>query len=125
MVIGTALDLDNVVMVILSIVLAFVFGYALTFWSVMRTGVSVTQAIGIAASSDTMSITSMEAVDNLVVIFIPGALDARLDGWLFWMSLVLSLLIAFVVTVPVNRWLIARGVGHTHAAQVHRHDPAS
>ena len=125
MVIGTALDLDNVVMVILSIVLAFVFGYALTFWSVMRTGVSVTQAIGIAASSDTMSITSMEAVDNLVVIFIPGALDARLDGWLFWMSLVLSLLIAFVVTVPVNRWLIARGVGHAHAAQVHRHDPAS
>ncbi len=105
----------------LSVVLAFFFGYLLTFTSVRRHGASAREGVRLALASDTVSITSMEVVDNLFVLVVPGAMAAGLATGLFWWSLALSLVIAFVVTVPVNRWLIARGRGHAVVHAMHEH----
>ncbi|SER62907.1 protein of unknown function [Pedococcus cremeus] len=98
--------------IVLAIVLAFVFGYSLTIWPVLRAGLPLKAALGVALAADTVSITVMEVIDNLGMLVIPGAMEAGLTDLLFWGSLVASLVIAFVVTVPVNRALIARGRGH-------------
>jgi len=96
----------------LAIVLAFVFGYSLTMAPVLRAGVPVRRAVAVAFAADTVSIATMELVDNAVVLGVPGAMEAGLQDLLFWGSLAFSLVVAFVVTVPVNRALIARGKGH-------------
>ena len=118
MVIGTATGMSNAATVVLSIALAFVFGYALTMRGVLRSGLPFAQAVKVALAADTVSIAVMEVVDNAVVLAVPGAMDAGLGSALFWGSLIGSLAVAFVVTTPVNRWLIARGKGH---AVVHGH----
>jgi hypothetical protein len=112
MVIGSALGLQNAATVVLAIVLAFVFGYGLTMRGVLRSGVGFQQALKIALAADTVSIAVMEVVDNAVIVAVPGAMDAGLASLLFWGSLAFSLAIAFVVTVPVNKWMIGRGLGH-------------
>jgi Domain of unknown function (DUF4396) len=109
---GTALGLGNVATVALAIVLAYVFGYGLTLVPLLRAGMPLLRASGITFAAETLSITTMEVVDNLVVIAIPGAMDAGLADLLFWASLAVSLALAFVAAFPVNRWLIARGLGH-------------
>jgi hypothetical protein len=111
MVIATALGLSNAASIIVAILLAFLFGYGLTVRSLIG-AVGMRQATRLAFASDTLSITTMEIVDNLFIIVVPGALAAGLTDGLFWWSLILSLVIAFVVTVPVNHWLIRRGKGH-------------
>jgi Domain of unknown function (DUF4396) len=118
MVIGTATGLGDWTTVALSIVLAFVFGYSITMSPLLRAGLPLRQAVRTALAADTISILTMEIVDNGFVVAVPGALDAGLGSVLFWASLAASLVIAFVVTVPVNRWLIARGRGH---AVMHHH----
>ncbi|ODU02444.1 MAG: hypothetical protein ABS81_17600 [Pseudonocardia sp. SCN 72-86] len=118
MVIGTALGLHNAATIVLSIALAFVFGYALTMRGVLRAGVGVRRALQIALAADTVSIAVMEVVDNAVMATVPGAMDAGLTTALFWGALVASLVIAFLLTTPVNRWMIGRGLGH---AVVHAH----
>jgi hypothetical protein len=117
MAIGTALGLGNGATVVLSVLLAFVFGYSLTSLPLLRAGLALAAVIPIALASDTFSIATMEIVDNAVVLAIPGALEAGLSTLLFWGSLSFSLAVAFVAAGPVNRWLIARGRGH---AAVHR-----
>lgn len=112
MVIGTAAGWHNAPTIVLSIVLAFVFGYALTMRGVLRAGVGVRRALRVALAADTVSILVMEIVDNGVLVVVPGAMDAGLASWLFWASLAFALAVAFVVTVPVNKWLIGRGRGH-------------
>jgi hypothetical protein len=112
MVIGTALGLHNVATVVLSVALAFVFGYGLTMRGVLRAGVGLRQALRIALAADTVSILVMEIVDNGVIVAVPGAMDAGLTSALFWGSLAFSLVVAFVITTPVNRWMIGRGQGH-------------
>jgi len=96
----------------LATVLAFFFGYSLTVRPVLRSGLGLRRAVRVALAADTLSIVTMELVDNGVVVAVPGALEAGLTDALFWGSLALSLVVAFVVTVPVNRALIARGRGH-------------
>ena len=118
MVTGTATGLGNAATVILSIALAFVFGYALTMRGVLRAGVGLRAALRVALAADTVSIAVMEIVDNAVILAVPGAMDAGLDDALFWGTLAFSLVVAFVVTTPVNRWMISRGRGH---AVVHAH----
>jgi hypothetical protein len=118
MVIGTGLGWGSAATVVLSIALAFLFGYSLTIWPVLRSGLGLRAALGVALAADTVSIATMEVVDNAVVLVIPGAMAAGLASPLFWASLAISLVIAFVVTVPVNRALIRRGKGH---AVVHRY----
>ncbi|MEV6844807.1 DUF4396 domain-containing protein [Actinoplanes sp. NPDC051411] len=119
MVLTTALGWGNAANIVVSIALAFVFGYTLAMRPVLGAGVPFRRALGIALASDTVSITSMELMDNLGLVTIPGAMDAGLGDWLFWASLVGTLAIAFVITVPVNRWLIARGKGHALVHQYH------
>jgi Domain of unknown function (DUF4396) len=118
MVIGTALGWSDLATVMLAVALAFVFGYALTMRSVLASGLAFGSAFGVALAADTISITVMEVVDNALMLAIPGAMDAGLASRLFWGALAASLAVAFVLTVPVNRWLIARGRGH---AVVHEH----
>jgi uncharacterized protein DUF4396 len=118
MVVGTGLGWGNAATVVLSIALAFLFGYSFTITPVLRSGLGLRAALGVALAADTVSIATMEVVDNAVVLLIPGAMDAGLASLLFWASLAISLVIAFVVTVPVNRALIRRGKGH---AVVHRY----
>lgn len=118
MVIGTAAGLHNAATVVVSVALAFVFGYALTMRGVLRAGVPLRQAVKVALAADTVSILVMELIDNTVMVGVPGAMDAGLADALFWVSLVLSLVLAFLLTTPVNRWMIGRGKGH---AVVHAH----
>ena len=119
MVIATALAWSNTASIVLSIALAFLFGYALTLGPILRAGIPLRRAVGLTLASDTLSITTMEIVDNAFIIVVPGALAAGLTDSLFWWSLGLSLVIAFVITVPVNRWLIARGRGHAVVHELH------
>ncbi|TMR29826.1 DUF4396 domain-containing protein [Nonomuraea zeae] len=119
MVIGTAAGLSNLVTVVLSVALAFVFGYALTMRGVLRAGVDFRTALRVALAADTISIAMMEILDNAVMLIVPGAMDAGLTSLLFWASLAGSLLVAFVLTTPVNKWLISRGKGHAVTHQYH------
>lgn len=121
MVVATALGLGNAESIVLSIVLAFAFGYGLTLRPVVRAGVPFRRALGLALASDTVSITTMEVVDNAFILLVPGAIAAGLADGLFWSSLLVSLVIAFVSTVPVNRLLIARGRGHAVLREFHAH----
>lgn len=118
MVIGTAAGLDNATTIALAVVLAFFFGYLLTMLPLLRSGLGLRPALRTALAADTVSIAIMELVDNLVMLVIPGAMDAGLHTLLFWGSLAFALLLAGVLAYPVNRWLIARGRGH---AIVHAH----
>jgi hypothetical protein len=111
MVIATALALGNAASIAISIALAFLFGYGLTVRPLLA-AVTPRRAVRLAFASDTVSIATMEVVDNAFIVVVPGALAAGLGDGLFWWSLLVSLGIAFVVTVPVNRWLIGRGKGH-------------
>ncbi len=113
MVIGTALGWGNGATIVLSVALAFLFGYAFTATTVLRAGETLARAAKVALAVDTLSILTMEVVDNGVMVTIPGAMHAGLGSPLFWGSLAFSLAVAFVLTVPVNRWLLLRGKGHT------------
>ena len=119
MVFGTSAGLANGSTVALSIALAFVFGYALTVRGILRAGLPLRRAVRVALAADTVSILVMEIVDNAVVLAVPGAMDAGLGSLLFWASLAGSLAVAFVVTVPVNRALMARGRGHAVVHALH------
>jgi hypothetical protein len=117
-VIGTVLGWSTVATIALAIVLAFFFGYGLTMLPLLRSGMALGAALPLAFASDTLSITVMEIVDNLIIVVIPGAMDAGLGSLLFWGSLAFALAVAFVAAFPANRYLISRGKGH---AVVHKH----
>jgi len=117
MVLSTWWGWGNAANIVLSIGLAFLFGYLLTYTGVRRAGADSRTAVQAAIASDTISILTMEAVDTLFLLVVPGAMDATLDTSLFWWSLVVALAVAFVAAVPVNHWLMERGKGH---AVVHR-----
>ncbi|MEU0059898.1 DUF4396 domain-containing protein [Streptomyces sp. NPDC006334] len=112
MAVGTALLWGNVPTMILAIALAFVFGYSLTLFAVRRAGLDLRSAIKVALAADTVSIAVMELVDNAIVAVTPGAMDAQLSDGLFWSALLGGFAIAFLVTTPVNKWMIGRGKGH-------------
>jgi hypothetical protein len=118
MVIASALGWGDVASIALAVALAFPLGYSLTLWSLLRSGLGLKPTLETAFAADTVSITVMESVDNTFVALVPGALAAGLADGLFWWSLALSLVLAFLAAFPVNRWLIARGRGH---AVVHAH----
>jgi Domain of unknown function (DUF4396) len=120
-VIGTALGWSNLPTIALAIVLAFLFGYALTSLPLLRAGLAFATVVPIALASDTLSIATMEIVDNAIILLIPGAMEAGVGDVMFWASLAVALVIAGVVAYPVNRWLLARGKGHAavHATGIH------
>jgi len=118
MVIGTALVWGNVETMVLAIALAFVFGYSFTLFAVRRAGLGVKAAVKVALAADTVSIAVMEFVDNGIIALTPGAMEAQLSDGLFWLALLGGFAIAFLVTTPLNKWMIGRGKGH---AVVHAH----
>ncbi|MET9731494.1 DUF4396 domain-containing protein [Streptomyces sp. NPDC006458] len=119
MVIGTALGWGNAPTMILAIVLAFFFGYSLTLWGVLKAGVELRAAVKVALAADTISIAVMELIDNGVIALWPGAMDAHLDDAKFWWVLAIALVAAFIITTPVNKWMIGRGKGHAVVHQYH------
>jgi Domain of unknown function (DUF4396) len=121
MAIATALGWGTVAQIALAVILAFVFGYALTLQPVLRAGVGFRQASAIAFASDTVSIAIMEAVDNAFVLLVPGAIDAGLGDAKFWWSIALGFVVAFGPAWAANRWLIARGRGHAVVHEYHHH----
>jgi Domain of unknown function (DUF4396) len=125
LIIGTALGWGNWPTVFLAIVLAFLFGYTLTSLPLLRAGLALSTVIPIALASDTLSIATMELVDNAIVLLVPGAMDAGLSDLLFWGSLAVALVIAGAAAFPVNRWLLARGKGHAavHETGIHGGPP--
>jgi hypothetical protein len=119
MVLGTIFGWPNLETIIVSVILAFFFGYSLTIIPLLRSSIALKRALPLAFASDTLSITIMEIIDNIIMFFIPGAMDAHISSTLFWGSLAFSLIIAFLFAYPVNMFLISKGRGH-HAA-VHAH----
>ena len=121
MVLATWWGLSTFPSIVLAIVMAFASGYALTMTAVLRSGVAWRRALAVVLAADTVSIATMELMDNAFILAVPRAIDAGLTDALFWWSLAASLVVAFVVTVPVNRALIARGKGHAAVHQYHQH----
>src|SRR3954447_27031119 len=119
LVVSTALGWHDLPSILLAIVLAFGFGYGLTMRPLLAGGLSFRASVRTAPAADTVSIVVMEIMDNAIVVAVPGAMAAGLLDGLSWGSLGLSLVVAFLVAWPVNRWLIARGLGH--AVVHHRH----
>ena len=119
MVIGTALGWSNVATIALAVGLAFFFGYSLTMIPLLRSGLALSTTLPLAFAADTLSITVMEIVDNAVMLLVPGAMEAGVGSFLFWVSLAFALAVAFVVAYPVNRYLIARGRGHAVVHEYH------
>jgi hypothetical protein len=119
MAIGTALLWSNVPTMVVAIALAFLFGYSFTLYAVRRTGLGIKAAIRVALAADTVSIAIMELVDNAIIAITPGALEAQLSDGLFWSSLLGGFAVAFLVTTPVNKWMIGRGKGHAVAHAYH------
>jgi Domain of unknown function (DUF4396) len=119
--IGTALGWSDFGTIALAIALAFVFGYSLTSLPLLRAGLALAAVIPIAFASDTLSIATMEVVDNAIILLIPGAMEAGLGDVLFWGSLSAALVIAGIAAFPVNRWLLRRGKGHAavHETGIH------
>jgi hypothetical protein len=121
MVLGTGLGFSNLATVVLSVALAFLFGYSLTSLPLLRAGLALGAIVPIALATDTVSIAVMEVVDNAIMLLVPGAIDAGGGDILFWGSLSFSLVVAGVAAFPVNRWLIARGRGHAVLHQSGHH----
>ncbi len=121
LVIAMQLGWEDLPSIALAVVLAYIFGYALTLRPLLRNGLALRAALGVAFAADTLSITVMEIVDNGVLLVIPGAMDAGITSLLFWGSLGLALAIAWVAAFPVNRYLIGRGLGHARAMEHHGH----
>ena len=122
MVLATWWGWDTTASVLLAVVLAFFFGYLLTFTGVRRAGLDVGTAVRTALAADSVSILVMELVDNAFLLAVPGAMEAGLSDAFFWVTLAASLAVAFVLTVPVNKWMIARGKGHAAVHELHGHD---
>jgi Domain of unknown function (DUF4396) len=125
MAIGTALGFSNLATIILAVALAFLFGYSLTSIPLLRAGLTLSAVVPIAFASDTLSIAVMEIVDNAIMLLVPGAMEAGIGDVLFWGSLAFALVIAGAVALPVNRWLLSRGKGHTvvHETGIHGGPP--
>ena len=121
MIIATALAFSNAASIAISIVLAFVFGYSLSMRPLLKHGIGLKKAARVAFASDTASIATMEVADNVFILLVPGAIAAGLNTVLFWASLAISLVVAFAVAFPLNRYLIARGKGHAIAHAYHHH----
>lgn len=119
LVIGTHFGFSNFATIALAIVLAFFFGYLLSIIPVIRSGIPIKRAMKLVLAADTLSILTMEIVDNLVMVLIPGAMHAGLGDWLFWVSMAIALAVAFCAAYPVNRALIRRGRGHAVMHEMH------
>ncbi|WP_235501844.1 DUF4396 domain-containing protein [Aeromicrobium sp. Root472D3] len=125
LIIGTVAGLSNGATIVISIVLAFVFGFSLSSLPLLKAGLGVGAALSVVLAADTLSIATMEVVDNLVMAVIPGAMNAGLVNVLFWVGMMISLTVAFFAAYPVNRYLLQRGKGHALTHEYHQAAPAT
>lgn len=121
--IGTAIGLSTGWTIALAVTLAFAFGYALSTLPLLKSGLAVGAALSVVLAADTLSIATMELVDNLVMALIPGAMEAGLVNVVFWIGMMIALSVAFVAAFPVNRYLLQRGKGHALTHQYHGAEP--
>lgn len=119
LILGTALGLTNVATIALAVALAFLFGYTLSTLPLLRAGAAFGTALGVVFAADTLSILTMEVVDNAVMAVIPGAMNAGLVNPVFWVGMMIALTAAFFAAYPVNRYLLRRGKGHALTHQYH------
>jgi hypothetical protein len=117
--IGTALGLSVGVTIAIAVGLAFLFGYALSTLPLVQAGLGFFAALSVVFAADTLSIFTMEVVDNVVMAVIPGAMDAGLVNPVFWIGMMIALTAAFFAAFPVNRYLIDKGKGHALTHQYH------
>ena len=112
LIIGTALGFSTLATIALAVSLAFVFGFALSALPLVKAGIGFFASLSVVAAADTVSIATMEIVDNLVMFTIPGALHSGIVSPLFWISMPLALTVAFFAALPVNKYLLKRNKGH-------------
>lgn len=117
--IGTAVGLSTGWTIVLAVSLAFLFGYSLSTLPLLKAGLGIGAALAVVFAADTLSIATMEVVDNAVMALIPGAMEAGLVNWVFWISMMIALTAAFFAAYPVNRYLLARGKGHALTHEYH------
>lgn len=122
LIIGTALGLATGVTIAIAVLLAFVFGFALSTLPLLKMGMGFFAALSVVFAADTLSIATMEIVDNSVMAIIPGAMGAGLVSPLFWIAMPISLAAAFVAAYPVNRYLMSKGKGHALVMKYHDHN---
>jgi hypothetical protein len=121
LIIGTWFGMENIPTIVLSIGLAFLFGYSLSILPLLKAGVPFLKAAKIILAADTLSIATMEVVDNSVMASIPGTMNAGLVNPIFWIAMTISLVVAFLAAYPVNRYLLSRGRGHALVHPYHNH----
>lgn len=119
LVIGEALGWSNIQTIVLSVALAFFFGYSLSVLPLLKARVALSAALGLVLAADTLSILTMEVVDNGVMAIVPGAMEAGLVNPIFWISMSIALTAAFVAAFPVNLYLLRRGKGHALMHEYH------
>jgi hypothetical protein len=119
MAIATALGWGNGPQIALAVGLAYLFGFALTAQPLIRAGLGAGAVISTALAADTVSITIMEAIDNLAVVLWPGAIDAGLGDLVFYASIAAGFAIAYPFAFLANRQMIARGRGHAVVHEYH------
>jgi hypothetical protein len=127
LILGTSLGWSAGLTIAVSVTLAFLFGYALSLIPVLKAGVALGTALGLVLAADTLSIATMEIVDNAIMALVPGAMSAGIVNPIFWLTLTVSLIAAFAAAYPVNRYLLRRGQGHAlmhqyHQAEGHSHE---
>lgn len=114
MLIGMALSLSNVDTIILTVSLGFLFGFGLGLLPLLRAGFSFGRAFRQVLIAESLSIAVMEAVEVIVAINIPGAMEAQVTAPLFWGSMIAGLMAGFAAAYPVNYFLISKGIRHQH-----------
>lgn len=117
--VGTALGLSNLATIALAVALAFLFGYSLSTLPLLKAGLALGTALSVVLAADTLSILTMEIVDNIVMALIPGAMNAGLVNVVFWVGMSISLAAAFIAAYPVNRYLLQQGKGHALTHEYH------
>jgi hypothetical protein len=121
MAIATAFGWGNLASIAAAVVLAYFFGFGLTAMPLVRAGLAAGAVVSTALAADTISITIMEAIDNLTVVLIPNAMEASLDDALFYGSIAGGFAIAYPFAFLANRYMIARGKGHAVVHAYHDH----
>ena len=119
MAIATALGWGDVAQIALAVGLAYLFGFGLTARPLVRAGLAAGVVVSTALAADTVSITIMEAIDNLTVVLWPGAMDAGLDDPIFYASIAAGFALAYPFAFLANRYMIARGMGHAVVHEYH------
>jgi len=119
MAIATALGWGNAPQIALAVALAYLFGFTLTARPLIKAGLAAGVVVSTALAADTVSITIMEAIDNLTVVLWPGAMEAGLGDVLFYGSIAAGLAIAYPFAFWANRYMIARGRGHAVVHEYH------